>query len=203
MLLSFSLSLSPPHPPSLLPHRAAVERASEGRPCCVERGSSLSFKSHSLWRLPLRISQRDQRRRGSDRGEGGEKKEERERERQRRDRACGGEREGNGRGTTRGREVKERAFFFSSKKREGRDGAKQAMVRSNHVIRSSKRRLLIRVWVSSSWVNCPSHAGSTHLRGMFRSPAPCDVTEGAGTPQGFAASSKRVRVTFPSLCRRV
>lgn len=71
-----------------LPHRAAAERASEGaserRPCWVERGSSLSFKSHSLWRFPLRISQRDQRRRGSDRGEGGKKNSERRREREER-----------------------------------------------------------------------------------------------------------------------
>lgn len=45
----------------------AAFQSSEGRPCWVERSSSLSFKSHSLSRLPLRISQRDQQRRGSDR----------------------------------------------------------------------------------------------------------------------------------------
>lgn len=65
--------------PSLSSFLAAFQ-SSEGRPCWVERGSSLSFKSHSLWRLPLRISQRDQRRRGSDGG--GETGERRREERQ-------------------------------------------------------------------------------------------------------------------------
>lgn len=45
----------------------AAFQSSEGRPCWVEHSSSLSLKSHSLSRLPLRISQRDQQRRGSDR----------------------------------------------------------------------------------------------------------------------------------------
>lgn len=60
----FLLSLFFPFLPSSLGRC----RVSDGRPCWVERGSSLAFKSHSLWRLPLRISQRDQRRRSSDRG---------------------------------------------------------------------------------------------------------------------------------------
>lgn len=45
----------------------AAFQLSEGRPCWVEHSSSLSFKSHSLSRFPLRISQRDQQRRESDR----------------------------------------------------------------------------------------------------------------------------------------
>lgn len=45
---------------------AAIE-SSEGRPCWVEHSAFLSFKSHSLSRFPLRISQRDQQRRESDR----------------------------------------------------------------------------------------------------------------------------------------
>lgn len=45
----------------------AVFQSSEGRPCWVEHSASLSFKSHSLSRFPLRISQRDQQRRESDR----------------------------------------------------------------------------------------------------------------------------------------
>lgn len=45
----------------------AAFQSSEGRPCWVEHSSSLSFKSHSLSRFPLRISQRDQQRRESDR----------------------------------------------------------------------------------------------------------------------------------------
>lgn len=44
----------------------AAFQSSEGRPCWVEHSASLSFKSHSLSRFPLRISQRDQQRRESD-----------------------------------------------------------------------------------------------------------------------------------------
>lgn len=72
--------------PSLSSFLAAFQ-SSEGRPCWVERGSSLSFKSHSLWRLPLRISQRDQRRRGSDRGK--KKKQAKEGEKRDRRQTCG------------------------------------------------------------------------------------------------------------------
>lgn len=50
---------------SFLPLLAAFQW-SEGRPRWVEHGSSFSFKSHSLARFPLRISQRDQSRRASD-----------------------------------------------------------------------------------------------------------------------------------------
>lgn len=45
----------------------AAFQSSEGRPCWVEHSASLSFKSHTLSQFPLRISQRDQQRRESDR----------------------------------------------------------------------------------------------------------------------------------------